>query len=321
MRNQFPIVPIVAAIVACAACDRVTSPSHRDGGPDSAAELWEQVDAGVVNYNGVAGSSPDNVFIVGDQGTILHWDGVALAPEASGTTANLRGVTVVDEGAAYAVGEQGTLLRRQDAVWVADPPVSTVVLNATYATSTYAVAVGEQGTILVYRQGVWSQVPNSRTDNYYALSNASDGLQVVGALGVVVHVNPGAGTIVTTTSLVGYTKVLAGAFPYSAGSLLVGVDGGFFYWANGAAAQKAVLPQKFLRAISLTGSTAWIVGHEGFVATGDVNSTMTLIPAPDDRWLLGVYAASATDVWVVGRSGLIMRGPPGMRGPFDGGTP
>jgi photosystem II stability/assembly factor-like uncharacterized protein len=309
-------------VVAIAACDRVTSPSLRDGGADTLASLWEQVDAGAVNYNGVAGSGPDNVFIVGDQGTILHWDGIALSPEDSGTTANLRGVAVVNETLAYAVGEQGTILHRQDGVWIVDPPIATAVLNAAAASATFALAVGEQGTILVCRQGVWSQVPNTRTDNYYAVSNASDGLQVVGALGVVVHVDPGAGTIVGKAgSIQGYTKVIASAIPYKAGSLLVGVDGGFFYWASGAATRQPDLPPKFLRAVSVLGDTVWIVGHEGLAATGSVGSALTLVPTPDDRWLLGVYAAAATDVWVVGRSGLIMRGPPGARGPVDGGTP
>jgi hypothetical protein len=110
---------------------------------------------------------------------------------------------------------------------------------------------------------------------------------------------------------------------------LVGVDGGFFYWAGGAATSEpnlpqggtTGLPQKFLRAISVVDGTAWIVGHEGLVATGTLDAPMTLVATPDDRWLLGVYAASATDVWVVGRSGLIMRGPPGMRGPVDGAVP
>ncbi|HEX7508491.1 MAG TPA: hypothetical protein VF550_17070 [Polyangia bacterium] len=334
MRNRSRITLMVVAIAtwaACAGCDRLTTQALRDGGLDSVASLWEQLDAGTVNYNAVAGSSPDNVFIVGDQGTILHWDGIALSPEESGTTTNLRGVSVVNATLAYAVGEQGTILHRQDGVWSTDPPMNTAVLNATYAASAFAVAVGEQGTILICRQGVWSQVPNSRTENYYAVANANDGLQVVGALGVVVRVDPGAGTIINTVSIQGYTKVLAGAVPYASGSLFVGVDGGVFYWANGVATSEPNLPknsppedfppQRFLRAVSVVGSTVWIVGHEGLVVTGTLDAPMTLVPTPDERWLLGVYAASATDVWVVGRSGLIMRGPPGARGPFDGGAP
>jgi hypothetical protein len=128
-------------------------------------------------------------------------------------------------------------------------------------------------------------------------------------------------SIGSTFTIPGYTKVISAAVPYSSGSLFVGVDGAFFYWANEAASGVSVLPERFLRGISLLGDTAWIVGHDGFVATGIPNAPFTIVPIPDDRWLLGVYAAASDDVWVVGRSGLILRGPPGVRGRTDGGLP
>jgi hypothetical protein len=316
MRSRFCLLWLVLAI---AACDRVTSPSHRDGGPDSAAALWEQVDAGTVNYNAVAGSAPENVFIVGDQGTILHWDGIALAPEASGTTANLRGVAVVDETLAYAVGEQGTVLCRQEGAWAVAPPVTTAVLNGVWADSSYAIAVGEQGTILHSAQAAWDQVANARTDNYYAVTDSAEGITIVGALGILVRIDPATGAIRDTLTVAGYTKVLSGAARYGSMTFLVGADGGFFYHQSGSTTRILGLPQKFLRAISIVDGAVWIVGHEGLVATGAIDAKPTLVSTPDDRWLLGVYAASATDVWVVGRSGLIMRGPPGVQ--RDGGVP
>jgi hypothetical protein len=311
-------------VLAIAACDRVTSPSLRDGGPDSVAALWEQVDAGTVNYNAVAGSSPENVFIVGDQGTILHWDGIALAPEASGTTANLRGVAVVDETLAYAVGEQGTVLSRQAGLWAVLPALTTAVLNGVWASSTYAVAVGEQGIILHSAQSVWKLVANSRHENYYAVTDSTDGVEVVGALGIVVHVDQKTGTIPPNTSTaINNNKLLAGAGRYGNGAIFVGVDGSLVLFRNNAAVGIVGLPAKFLRAVSVLDNIVWIVGHEGLVAAGpiDPSTPPALVPTPDDRWLLGVYAASATDVWVVGRSGLIMRGPPGARTPPDGGLP
>jgi hypothetical protein len=324
MRNRFCLTLLV---FATAACDRVTSPSIRDGGPDSVAALWENVDAGTVNYNAVAGSAPENVFIVGDQGTILHWDGVTLAPEASGTAANLRGVAVVDETLAYAVGEQGTVLSRQAGVWALLPPLTTAVLNAVWASADYAVVVGEQGTILHLGQSGWQPVDHPCTDkyhncdsNYYAVTDAADAIAVVGVLGVVDRIDARTGKVGTPVSIPSFVKTLAGGARYGAGAFLVGVDGAFFYLANRSATSITGLPQKFLRAVSVLGDTAWIVGHEGLVATASLSGRPTLIPTPDDRWLLGVYAASATDVWVVGRSGLILRGPPGVRG-VDGGVP
>jgi len=305
-------------VLALAGCDRISSPTVRDAGVDSLATLWEVVDAGAVNYNAVAGSSPEDVYIVGDQGTILHWDGIALLPEASGTTANLRGVSVPDPTIAYAVGEMGTILTRQGGVWLPAASPTAAVLNAVSAWSNVAVAVGEQGTIVNLRQGMWELVPNSRTENYYGLANTSAGIQVVGAMGVVVHVDNGTSTIAATGSIAGYTKVLSAATRYGDGALLVGVDGGFFRWREASTSRIEGIPQKFLRAVSHIDGTIWVVGHEGLVAKTSDSGEVTLVPTPDDRWLLGVYAAAANDVWVVGRSGLIMRGPPGERG--DGGV-
>jgi hypothetical protein len=173
----------------------------------------------------------------------------------------------------------------------------------------------------------WQLVAHPCTDkyhncdgNYYAVTDAGDGVAIVGALGIVDRIDPATGTIGTPVAIKGFVKTLAGGARYGAGAFLVGVDGGFFYLANRSATSILGLPQKFLRAVSVLGDTAWIVGHEGLVATGSISGQPTLVPTPDDRWLLGVFAASATDVWVVGRSGLIMRGPPGVRG-VDGGMP
>jgi hypothetical protein len=317
MRSRFCLLWL---FVAVAACDRVTSPSHLDGGPDSAAALWEQVDAGTVNYNAVAGSAPDNVFIVGDQGTILHWDGIALVPEASGTAANLRGLAVVDPTLTYAVGEQGTVLCRQEGAWTVLPSLTSAVLNAVWASADNAIAVGEQGTIVHLHQSVWELVVTPRADNYYSIVKTPNETVIVGALGLMTYLDQATGES-RTGSIPGYTKVIAGAVSYRSEAYFVGADGGFFNYAWGKLTRITGLPQKFLRAVSFADDTAWVVGHEGLVATGAVNTTPTLVPTPDDRWLLGVYAAAPTDVWVVGRSGLIMRGPPGARGLTDGGPP
>jgi hypothetical protein len=310
----------ILSLLVLAACDRVTSPGRGDAGIDSLASLWEFVDAGSVNFNAVAGSQPDQVFVVGDFGTILHYDGVTLKAESSGTTNHLRGVAVFATSLAFAVGEQGTLLRRQADQWFLDPPVTQGVLNAVCAGADWAVAVGEQGTILVFQNGAWSLVPNTRNDNYYTVTQSSTGVLIGGSLGVVVQVNVQNHTITNQWAIPGYTKVLAGSTRFGEGVYFVGMDGGLFYWASDKATRVTGLPAKFLRGISVAGSNAWMVGHEGVVASREAGAAPILWPTQDDRWLVGVYAATASDIWFVGRSGLILRGPPGIFGvPVDGG--
>ena len=314
--------------VAASACDRVTIASRGDASPDSLASLWQQVDAGTgpTNFNAVSGSSAENVVVVGDQGTILHWDGTAIVREESGTTANLRGVAVASDNLAYAVGDQGTILRRQDGLWTAEVPLTDVVLTAVWADEASACAVGEQGAVLASTAGVWSLIPNVCTekyhsckDNYYAITNSNDGLQVVGGMGVVSHIDISAKSI-SAVSIPGYMKLLAGATRAGTGAYFVGVEGGFFFRSAATSTQLEGLPPVFLRGVAVVGGEVWVVGHDGFVAKlpgGQVPATT--IPTPDNRWLMSIYAASATDLWIVGRSGVILRGPPGIL--RDGGVP
>jgi photosystem II stability/assembly factor-like uncharacterized protein len=310
---------LLLLFVVPTACDQVTVRSRGDAGTDSLASQWQLVDAGQTNFNAVSGSSADNVFVVGDEGTILHWDGTALLPEESGTTANLRGVVVASDSLTYTVGEQGTILRRQNGVWSADVPVTTAVLNAVWTDGTSACAVGEQGIALVSSGGSWTLVANPRNDNYYAITDCNDGLFTIGSLGVVSHIDVGAKSI-SAVSLPGYTKLLAGATRWASGAYFVGVDGGFFFWSAGKATKVDGLPQVFLHGVAVADGDAWVVGNEGFVAKLPGGLSPTIIPTPDDRWLVSIYAASATDLWIVGRSGAILRGPPGVRGVGDGGA-
>ncbi len=322
-------------LLAFAGCDRLSTAVVRDAGVDSLASQWERVEQGAVNFNAVAGSDPNNVILVGDQGTILHWNGGALLREESGTVANLRGVAVLDATLAYAVGEQGTVLRRQDEVWVPEEPLTTAMLNGVCVGNGYVVAAGEQGTVLIQNQGVWKLVANKRNDNYYAVADTAAGPIIVGSLGVVVRPNLTAGTVPETPPRITskYTKTLAGAVRYGEGAYVVGLDGAVFHWVPGKGTRLGVvkdpdgndvnaIPLKFLRAVSVLGDTAWIVGHEGLVVSMvQATSTFTPWPVPDDRWLTGVYAAAPDDVWIVGRAGLILRGPPGIRGAVvDGGV-
>ena len=326
MRVVSPLLFLL--VVAVSACDRVTIASRGDASPDSLASLWQEVDAGTgpTNFNAVSGSSAENVLVVGDQGTILHWDGTALLREESGTTANLRGVAVAGDNLAYAVGEQGTILRRQDGVWTAEAPLTDAVLSAVWADDTSACAVGEQGVVLAATAGVWSLIPNVCTqnyhsckDNYYAITNTDAGLQVIGGMGVVSTINISAKSI-SAVSIPGYLKLLAGATRAGSGAYFVGVEGGFISWSAGNANQVTGLPPVFLRGVAVVGGDVWVVGHEGFVAKlPGGQAPPTTIPTPDNRWLISIYAASDSDVWIVGRSGAILRGPPGIR--RDGGVP
>jgi hypothetical protein len=58
----------------------------------------------------VWGSSNGDVFVVGKNGTILHYDGSSWSAMRSGTTNHLSGIGGSSDGEVFAVGETGTIL-------------------------------------------------------------------------------------------------------------------------------------------------------------------------------------------------------------------
>lgn len=59
-----------------------------------------------------SGSRPGDVFAVGERGTLLHYDGSAWRPQASGTQASLKGIWGSGPHDIFVVGDAGTVLHR-----------------------------------------------------------------------------------------------------------------------------------------------------------------------------------------------------------------
>ncbi|MFZ5470037.1 MAG: hypothetical protein ACOZIN_11435 [Myxococcota bacterium] len=77
------------------------------------SQSWTREDAGTAqSLRGVWARSSDDVYAVGDLGTVLHWNGAAWSAQQSGTLNHLRAVGGLADGGVWAVGGTGTILRR-----------------------------------------------------------------------------------------------------------------------------------------------------------------------------------------------------------------
>src|SRR5215471_10300124 len=89
-------------------------------GSDSEAPLpdpfW-QVQQDGRNYYGVWGSSGRDVFAVGDNGTIRHYDGNTWSLQTSGTNSTLEGVWGSSSSDVFAVGWSSTVLHYNGSAW------------------------------------------------------------------------------------------------------------------------------------------------------------------------------------------------------------
>jgi hypothetical protein len=125
---------------------------------------------------GVWGSSETDVFAVGENGMILHYDGVEWTKMKSPTTEHLYGVWGSSETDVFAVGENGMILHYDGFTWSADVESGTNAgLRAIWGTGSNDIySVGDSGTILHYDGGSWSGSESNSTAWLLGLWGTSD---------------------------------------------------------------------------------------------------------------------------------------------------
>ena len=116
----------------------VSSPTAKADESEWKLELLQGPD-----LRGIWGSGPNDVFAVGDDGTIVHYDGATWSEMDSGTTRDLKGVWGGRPNDVFAVGGSGTILHYDGSSWSAMSSGTTCDLKGIWGTSgTDVYAVG-----------------------------------------------------------------------------------------------------------------------------------------------------------------------------------
>jgi hypothetical protein len=114
-----------------------------------------------ITARSIWGSSPTDVFVVGDGGVILHWDGAAWTQMKVAFSTRLLAVSGSSATEVIAVGDGGTIERYTGAAWAVLPQISPAItrLRSVWAASpTEAFAAGNMSssTIFHLQSGVWT---------------------------------------------------------------------------------------------------------------------------------------------------------------------
>jgi hypothetical protein len=133
----------------------------------------------------------------------------------------------------------------------------------------------------------------------------------VGALGLVLTLT---GQTLGRTPIPAFSKLLTGVASAPGVTYLVGEQGVVYLSNAGGINPVAGFPTSTLKAVSITGTDAWMVGVDGTICEATGSSTICF-PYSDARWFNGVYAASATSIWVVGATGTFLHGLPTQSAP------
>lgn len=218
---------------------------------------WSEVDlgVGVPLLNWSYGFGPDDITVVGNGGTILHWDGAAWRTQSTTTSEDLWGVWGAAPDDLWAVGGRGR---------------------------------GEgQDTILHYDGAAWTKIktPALTRPNVYAFfkvwGTAADDVYIVGQRGAVLHYDGAT----WTEALVGTSEDLISLWGTSRDQIVLvgGRNNGQVVVWNGAEWRHASLaPLPGLNGVWTRGNVAHVVGVGGTVATVDLTTLEYVDQTPRD---------------------------------------
>jgi photosystem II stability/assembly factor-like uncharacterized protein len=273
-------------------------------------------------------SGPNDVWAVGDAGTIVHWNGSVWSTMPGVATQSLLAVWGSGPNDVWAVGHDplssvSVTLRWDGAVWASIPVPSGSLepLHGVWGSGPKDLwAVGQGGTILRWDGKTWSAITNQTDPTLPELSNVlltgvwgsgPADVWIVGSGGTIVHWD---GTIWSDfTQKVGVTQVLNhvwGSGPNDAWA--VGDAGTILHWKDHAWSRVASGVLQDLNGMWGTGSTVdsvsgstrpgdvWVAGSGGTILHStdgtDFSNAMQRITTQD---LHGVWGGSG-DVWAVG---------------------
>jgi hypothetical protein len=140
---------------------------------------------------GVWGPARNDVFVAGDSGTVLHWNGAAWSKMSTGTREGLRRVWGTSGSNVYVSGEHGTLLHYDGTAWSRVAVPATEGLERIWGSSANDVYVGgANATLLHYDGSQWSRVaiPVDPTYTVFAVwGTSADNVYLAGSGGFVLR--------------------------------------------------------------------------------------------------------------------------------------
>ncbi len=190
---------------------------------------------------GVAYDSATTAWAVGQDGTILYWNGSAWTEASRPSTATLLAVDALSPSFVWAVGNAGTLLKWNGSAWEKKTsPTTKTLWDIHFVSATNGWASASTGSLLYWNGTTWTLKSVTGAGDIYAVdmitstaNSANNFGLAVGSLGTWLKWNPSTKlweNQVTFTSKNLYdVSIVSDTLAWA-----VGQDGVIFQW-NGAA--------------------------------------------------------------------------------------
>lgn len=253
---------------------------------------------------GVWGSGPTDVWVVGDVGTTLHWNGYGWTASRRETPQALLAVWGSSASDVWGVGTHGTIRHWTGSVWSAIPSPTDQSLRSVWGSGPGDVwAVGDQGVILHWNGISWSLYPSPSSNTLRSVWGMGQGYAwAVGDRGTKLSWNGSAWTSQGTTGI----DPLLGVFGSNRNDVwLVGGAGTLIHWSGISWTTYPVSSLSLNGAWANPSGDAWVVGDNGTVlhrSGGSWSAGQTT-----SRTALYAVWGSGGAVWAVGLNGTILQ--------------
>jgi len=287
----------------------------------AAASTWSAMTSGTVNdLRAIWGTSASNVYAVGTNGTILHYNVADWSSMTSNTVNSLYGIWGSSATDIFAVGELGTIVHYDGTGWSTMTSNVNVVGPGSYLFDVWGTAnnnvyaVGGDGINQYYTHyygSVWAVTGHKDPNSFWGVwgSSAND-IFMVGQNGTIAHYNG------TTWSDQSYatTQDLDDVWGSSGSDVFAVTSTGtdHLYRYDGSIPWHQTSPG-FGQCSDVWGTSSsdvFVVGHSGTIRHYN-GSTWDDMDFATAQWLQGVWGSGSDDVFAVGASGTILHyGPP-----------
>lgn len=260
------------------------------------------------NLYAVWGSGRDDVWVVGDSGSLLHGDGILWTAVTPVTDRGLRAVWGSGRADAWAVGERGAGLRWNGRSWSALPMPTQAWLNGVWGSGRGDVwAVGDSGTILHFDGRAWTSVPSGTTRSLRGVwGSGPRDIFAAGDSGTVLRWDGSSWTALNNGASSAHLSAVWGSG--ASRIWFVGDSGVILSWNGSTLSREESGTSSALRAIwGTSASQVWAVGDGGTMLTWNGARWSAVDLEQPQFGLAGIWGSSVQDVWAVGQSASLLR--------------
>jgi hypothetical protein len=147
--------------------------------------MWRAVASGTTRFlRHVGGRDWSQLFVAGDSGTLLRWNGEQLNPIAVPATQNLRSTWVRNARDVHVVGDGGTILHFDGWSWNRVFPPTLNDIRAIHSVDNTLYIAGDLGQFWRFNGIDWLALPSNQPGFWLALAGV-DELIAVGEFGTI----------------------------------------------------------------------------------------------------------------------------------------